>query len=408
MRASLRSILLSAALCLLTTSTAFGGAIVTFGDGARLDLGFRIQILALQSQEDLDGDGDFEGVQDLLLRRARFRLRATLDDRLSCFMQTALNGVIDGAGRSMRTTDARLEYTAGPWARFHVGLHKVPSSRQELTPASTRLAIDRAALAGKVLNRSTGVLTMFANGSYDPGASGIRGDEGIRDLGVTLYATRPLAADVHLKYYLGIYDGVQAAGHDAERYAGRVQLNLGDSEDGFSLKAYHLGTRRTFGLGLSFDTQRHVAADADGGTVDYAALSADAFLERPVGGGVLTLEGGYTALDLGGDVRLVTPATTTEPAVTRDLRTSQGDGYYVQAGYLFDRVWQPWAEYESWTSDDDDGTGGYVSLRAGLSRYLQGHNLNLKIGVERFTPEVPFSPDEDTLTSVVCGVFLTY
>ena len=101
----LRSLLPVAALCILSASAARGGAIVAFGDG------------------------DFEGVQDFLLRRARFRLRATLDDRLTCFMQTALNGVIEGKGRSMRASGRILRPTS--WRRSRSSLCSAMAEGQD-------------------------------------------------------------------------------------------------------------------------------------------------------------------------------------------------------------------------------------------------------------------------------------
>ncbi|MBU0740828.1 OprO/OprP family phosphate-selective porin [bacterium] len=408
MNGTIKTILSVFALSAVAASAARGGARLEFGDGSLIDLGFRLQFMVVQSQDDLDGDGAFENVQDFVLRRGRFRLSGLVNEKLSCFLQTAINGATDEVGPTMRMTDARIEYATHPGARFFLGLHKAPTSRQELTSAAARLAIDRPGLAGKCLNRGADVLTVFANATYEPGGSGLRGEEGARDMGVTLFGTGALAADVHLKYYLGVYDGIQAAGADAERYAGRVQLNFGDAEEAFSVSSYYLGGKNTVGLGLSYDTQQSVAADAGGGTVDYAMLAADVFLEKPLGGGTLTVEGGYTALDFGGAVRLVTPAAAPAPAVTLDLRRSQGGGFYAQASYLLGGSWQPWVEYESWTSDAADGTGGYTSLRLGLSYFAQGHNANLKLGVERFTPEIPFSAVEDGLTSAVCGVFLAY
>ena len=94
--------------------------------------------------------------------------------------------------------------------------------------------------------------------------------------------------------------------------------------------------------------------------------------------------------------------------IYQDLMLAQGAGYYVQAGYLIDGTWQPWAEYEAWTSDDDAEAGSYTSMRFGLSYFVQGHNANLKAGVEMFKPEVPFSAEEDQKMSAVFGAYLTY
>jgi hypothetical protein len=91
------------------------------------------------------------------------------------------------------------------------------------------------------------------------------------------------------------------------------------------------------------------------------------------------------------------------------MMISQGKGYYVQAGYLFDGTWQPWAEYETWTSDDTAEAGSYTSMRFGVTYFVEGQNANLKAGIEMFKPEVVFEDTtEDTLMSAVFGAYLTY
>lgn len=407
-RILLAALLLVVPLLVLPTSSALAGAVLRLDDDSTLDLGISLQVLARQTQIDLDDDGDFESMQDMMVRRGRLALRAAATDKLSAYLQTALNSAEPGRGREMRFLDARIEYAAHPFLRFHAGLGKVPTSRQELSPASSRIAIDRPLLSGKVINRKGGVLMAFGTRGYADGEAGIVGDEGARDIGVTVFGSRPLADGIHLKYHLGVYDGVQIETSDAERRAARLQLNLGDPEPGFGNRAYYLGGKRTVALGVSYDAQQAVAADARGGDVDYAMLSADLFVERPFGAGVLSAEAGWTRLDFEDGVRLVAPAVGATPATTLDLCASQGEGWYALAGWLFDGVWQPWAEYESWTSDTADGIGGYTAWRAGLSWYLDGDTTHLKAGLERFTPEVPFSASESDLVSVVCAIFVSY
>ncbi|MBT3191911.1 MAG: hypothetical protein HN341_05090, partial [Verrucomicrobia bacterium] len=91
-----------------------------------------------------------------------------------------------------------------------------------------------------------------------------------------------------------------------------------------------------------------------------------------------------------------------------NAKQSQGEGFYVQAGYLVNS-WQPWVEYETWESDADDGTGSYDMYRVGLSYYIKGHNANIKAGFERLESDTTvLSSTSDTIDSFVMGCYVTY
>ena len=61
-------------ICCLVGATALAGAKVEIDDVAEVDVGFRVQALALQSETDVDGDGKWDSDQDFKIRRARLRL----------------------------------------------------------------------------------------------------------------------------------------------------------------------------------------------------------------------------------------------------------------------------------------------------------------------------------------------
>ncbi len=61
------------------------------------------------------------------------------------------------------------------------------------------------------------------------------------------------------------------------------------------------------------------------------------FLELPNSqGNALTVEGGYNKLDMDDNPNFM---------------SSQGNGFYGQAGYFLASGFQPWVAYESWSSD---------------------------------------------------------
>ena len=114
-----------------------------------------------------------------------------------------------------------------------------------------------------------------------------------------------------------------------------------------------------------------------------------------MGEGTLTAEAAFSNLDLDG-------------ANSNALR-SEGDGFYVQAGYFLPNNWQPWIEYETWDSDATSGQGDYDAYRVGISYFFKGHNANVKAGFETVNSDINFSgSSEDSLTSFIVGFFITY
>jgi len=71
----------------------------------------------------------------------------------------------------------------------------------------------------------------------------------VRDLGVTLFGNQSFGEDAHLKYYLGAYDGAQAANEDNLRFTARAQLNLLGKEAAYYNDGTYLGEKRTIGIG---------------------------------------------------------------------------------------------------------------------------------------------------------------
>lgn len=399
-------VLALASLALLAfASPAFAGAEIKINDDSKINLGFRLQTLYLNHDEDLDGDGNFESVDDFKIRRARLRLGADVTKYVSAFFQTEFSQ--DAAtGGDVRIIDAFIKLKLHKLANIIVGENMAPSSRQALTSSGGLMAIDRPGITYKALTWGTRIVGQFANTTYADADAGLRGDVDVRDLGATLFGSDSINETLHFKYYLGIYNGIQKAEKDNERIAGRVQVNVFDAEAGYYGLSTYLGKKKTVGIGAAFDTQSDVAIDqATGTAADYTLYTVDLFADYPVGPGSLTFEAAYTDLDLDGATQLDVKGDSTK---LTDATQSEGDGYYVQTGYYINK-WQPWIAYESWDAEASSGKGSYDAYRIGLSYFLKGHNANLKVGYESLEADANFTgTTEDSVDTFVAGLYITY
>ncbi len=376
-------------MVVLIAGSALAGAKIEGLDGASIDFGYRLQTY-FQSFD--NGDDTWT---DFRVRRARFRMKGTVNDKVSVFLQT------DVAAKTMQMIDAHVTYKASPWFQFVMGRHMAPSSRQAVTSSGGLMAMDRPYQVGHALNWG-------ANGGVAAGAVPLTLDR-VRDNGLTLFGSNAVG-NGNLKYYLGVYNGVQTptAVDDKDHIAFRAQYNLWDAEAGYFNNSTYLGKKKTLGIGFSYDMQQEVGLSAapvagdDDVLVDYALMSFDLFLELPSSNGnALTAEFAYNMLDFNDAV---------------DFMSGQGNGYYVQAGYYLASGFQPWVEYEAFTSDADEAANGATegnstSFRVGLTYYIDGQHANIKLGYEGRKMDMAGAvgdSDEDTMDTITLGFFTNY
>jgi hypothetical protein len=307
----------------------------------------------------------------------------------------------------MRLIDAFITLKPNAWAQFVAGQNMAPASRQNLTSSGAMMAIDRPGMNTKTLTWGTRSGIRFVTSTYADSDAGLRGEAAVRDVGATLFGSGSFTDIAHLKYYVGAYDGVQEGPSDSElRYTGRIQANAFDPEPSYYNSSTYLGTKKTVGIGFAYDLQDAVAFSPDVGDVDYRFYTLDAFGEYPLGPGALSLEAAYLNLDLGDATEIDLDLDPETPG--RNATQSQGDGYYVQAGYYLNK-WQPWMTYESWKADADSGKGTYVMYRLGVTYFIDGHHANVKAGIEQFEADANIgTSNEDSVTSFVLGLYLTY
>lgn len=390
--------------CMGLSATAWSGAKIAVDDNISVTVGARVQALAIRTDKDLDGDGDYEKDNDFRVRRARLLIKTQLQDNLTFFIQTEAAEDGERTGSDMRVIDSWVNYQFDNWLQLYAGQHMAPASRQSLTASNKMMAIDRPGNNTKNLTWGARSLSTFSTSTFGPSNdSAITGRNAVRDVGMSLFGAGELSDGVHLKYYAGMFDGVQksSAAEDNLRYTARVQLNLMDDESGFWNSSTYLGKKKTVGLGLSYDMQDKVQdatlTNEDTGLLvgdgDYTYWSVDAFADLPLGPGALTLEAAYSELDLG--------------SATQQSVQSQGNGWYLQTGFYINK-WQPWVEFEAWDSDSNTGVGSYDMARIGVNYYIQGHNANFKLGLEKLNSDQNITDEEDSITSLVFGIYTNF
>lgn len=389
----------AAVALLVVPLAAEAGAVIKVDEDSKLDIGLRLQTQYVATEKDRNGDGTFEKQNDFNIRRGRLRFKADVTKWMSAFVQTEFEEQ-NGTSPDNRVLDAYIQVKPHKLANLFVGVNMSPAIRQEVSSSAAHMALDRPGLAYKSLTWGGRSKNVFTNETYADSNAKLTGRVGVRDLGATLFGSTSLNEMVHFKYYLGMYDGVQTAGADKQRYTARAQVNFFDAEPGYYNNSTYLGKKKTVGIGASYDTQDSVALDqATGQAVNYRLYSLDAFTELPLGHGAVTAEAGYVNLDLGGGGTMVKADATALGNASR----AQGDGWFAQAGYYIN-AWQPWINYEKWSSDAADGRGSYKAYRAGLTYYMKGNNANVKAGYEVFKPDVPFSSAQNDIKSFVVSL----
>ncbi len=377
------------ALLFFGTNSAMAGAKIKVDDDTEINFGWRLQTLVVSTEKNIDANTtDFENELRVQVRRARFRLGAKVTQWVETFLQTDISDF------DVRMIDAFIKLKLHKWFNIIVGQNMAPISRQNLTSSGALLAIDRPGQTYKSLTWGTRALSTFATTTFGDSASGIgTKSTQVRDTNVVLFGSGPFPeSDVSIKYYLGVGDGINSTGtnEDTERFTGRVQVNLWDPEPGYYNLATYLGKKKTIAIGAAFDTQSDVA-ESGGTNFDYEQFTIDGFVEYPLGDGTITFEGGYVTLDL-----------------DDFAQGSEGDGFYAQAAYLFNGVWQPWFLVETWEADAAGNVGDFVLYRIGLTYFVKGHNANVKAGYEILDADYNLDGTDDSVGSFVVGLYVTY
>jgi hypothetical protein len=294
---------------------------------------------------------------NLYLRRARFVAGGTIFDNVEWFLETDSPNLFKGAtgpgtGAALKTTSTMLIQdlfgtyrVLGDMLKIDAGYTLPAASHNALQSAFTLFGWDYFAYTFQNTN---------SFGAATPPVG--------RDLGVQV---RGLVVDGHIEYRVGLWQGqrnaaVGTAGPPAVivdqsarnffRTAARLQINIFDPETGYFYGGTYLGAKKILSLGASYDFQS-----------DYKAYAADAFLDMPLGPGIVTAQVDYSHWD--GGTYLPLPKQW----------ALQGE-----AGYTFLPIAvAPIVRVEHLHVDPTDSTQNRYA--GGLAYWCYGHNSNLKL-----------------------------
>lgn len=170
------------------------------------------------------------------------------------------------------------------------------------------------------------------------------------------------------KYQVGAFQGRDGGSNQADNllYAGRLTFNFWDPEPGYYNSSTYFGAKDVLAVGVVLMSQ-----DDGAGTAatpgDFTGWNVDVLMEKKLNnGGVLTVEGAFYDYDLDG----VTDASLT-----------QGDGYFVLAGYLIPKKigpgrFQPHIRIQEF---DATGTGKTDRTDIGFTYVIDGHNARITV-----------------------------
>ncbi len=251
---------------------------------------------------------DSAGLNNFYLRRNRIVLSGQYNNDIGFFVDT--EAPVDGEegynNRSMFYEDAYITLEANDALQFIVGKFKVPFTRENLEDCFGPLTMDRA----EVL-------------AYAPFAAS-------RDTGVAAWGNLHNAM---YQYRIMISNGRQGDGvpKSESMVTGRLTASLLDPEYGYGYEGTYLGTMKVLTIGASYEYQPDVvwgdyATQTD--AKNYEAWTTDIFFEYPFRSGTYTASAAYMHYSTGNAINSAYP----DPNLPI---TSQLQGYYVKAGYLF-------------------------------------------------------------------------
>ena len=275
---------------------AAAGVELKINDNTDVNLGLSLQTLGRITDFRNPNSNDADGGVDFFMRRGLLRLGGSFTDYVKFFLQTEASAATDN-NPSARIIDATVNLHYRDFAQLIIGLQKPPAYRSILTSDDTLLTIGRPGITGYNLTWGLRGRVEFDTTTLKNTNSGIHGPYQDRDLGATFFGTYSFTDLLHLKYYAGIYRGIQKSsdGSDNPRFTARLQMNLFDPEPDYDNRGTYLGSKKTIAIGYSNDTQHDVITNLEHGSgVDYSSFNEfDLFIDYPAGPGSVTFEGSY-------------------------------------------------------------------------------------------------------------------
>jgi hypothetical protein len=347
-----RSLVLTALLVLSGSRVAQAQLVIRGGD-TNIRLGVLGQFWA-DAVDPEDSTTD-ETERNLFVRRLRVLLGGDVAKNVAFFIETDapnLGRTLPGGKNitpSVIVQDAFASVRAAQAFTLDAGLMFVPFSRNSVQSAATLLPIDYGAYT-------------FAQSGPTVSSTG-------RDTG---FQARGYLAQDRVEYRIGAFQGMKNASATNDlRYAGRIQVNLLDSEVGFFYTGTNLGNKRVIAIGAAFDSQSR-----------YHGYDADAFVDLPLGSAsAITAQFDYNRLN------------------GRNTLTAIPDqhDWLAEAGWLIRRV--RLTPFVQLTRRDlvDLSAGDEHRESAGLAYWWAAHNTTVKGAYTRITPSAAASQNEFTV-----------
>ena len=278
-------------------------------------------------------DGPGEDVNDFSLNSARIYISGKATENISVMFNTEYNPDGDG-DRSVDVIDAAVQFSFSDQFNIWAGRFLPPS--------------DRANLYGPYYASNWGV---FRDGVQD----GYLFETTGRDDGVMYWGQFGIA-----KVSFGVFDVPYTRGDSDVLYAGRVQLDFWDAENGYYLNGSYYGDKDLLAVG--------VAGQKVGSST---GITGDFLLEKKLGNaGVVTVE-----------------------AQIADYEAPQGyvggapadsDGYYVLGAYMFPQVIgigkvQVLGKYGESTYKMLSGDQDLETLELNLNYIIKGQNARISL-----------------------------
>lgn len=359
--------------CLLggMIGAAHAGGTISLGDDKSISLGLGLKT-SYTSKEDAAPDGSRSS--DFSLDSARIYIGASLSKMIKLNLNTEKD-----SDDNVHILDAFGEFQIMPEFNVQMGRTIMPSDRANLSGGYFLPAWDFAGVGSKAYSK-------FAS----------------RDDGLLIWGK---LMNSKLVYSVGAFQGRKDANNtsDSLLYAGRLAVNFWDPEPApaYLTGSTYYGAADILTLGVWGQSQKDgvgSAATKD----DYSAWGSDLLLEKKLGGGgVVTVEGGYT------ETSWSNAATTADATTygTSGTVGSAGKAYIGSLAYLFPQQvgwgkFQPFYRYQKFNPD----TGDDRKLNDfGVNYVIDGANTRLTA-----TYRTDKTGSADSINSVILGLQLQF
>jgi hypothetical protein len=352
--------LVASASLLALPPAAAAQATIRVGEDVTLRFGALVQGWA-----DFTEDPVLEGYgQNVFLRRVRLLVGGQVARNVTFFIETDapnLGRATGTAGKNLGggfiVQDALVEMKLSDPFIISAGLMFVPFCRNCIQSAATLLSLDYSSwsfLAGGATQSSVG-----------------------RDVG---FQAKGYLGGNRFEYRVGAFQGFRAplvpgtpgsvASRNPLRAVGRVQVNLLEPEaQGIFYTGTYLGTRRVLAIGGGVDMQ---AGPGD----NYQALAVDAFLDLPLTpGSSVTAQVDFFRFD--GGQTFAIPALAKQNAIFAEA------GIYLKQPRIL-----PFVKYETQSfSATADQVRDNARFQVGITKYISGHNANVKVAYSMLDPK---------------------